>query len=357
VIYKQSLFFHAKALHGFLPRFQAKANMNLGTFRLEVKARGRYYWMTPQFLYRGAGGMRYAPQIAGDAVGFVGWLPYFNKRWPIAVAKLPFKQFCDERGLATPRYWTAGSEPGADFIIKHPSSSFGRGIRGPFKTKAQSGEDAGRHEHEYCEQFIEGRIAKIWYWNDRPVCLELKSMPRVTGDGVRTLFELIAARAPHPSAPPERSQFAALARYQELALDAVLPAGQTALADFLYNSPLFPLSAQNSNVLTDYAGTAIGKQLAQSGPVFWSGIPEDLRAGTLYSVDAIVDDHDRVWFLEMNCNPMVHPDCYFAMLESMFGAAEDAAQAPPATMLVPDASYAPYASPPLAPSTGAQRWP
>jgi hypothetical protein len=64
-------------------------------------------------------------------------------------------------------------------------------------------------------------------------------------------------------------------------------------------------------------------QFKQFGPVFWQSIPEDLRGfGTLYSVDAIADEQDRLWLLEMNCNPAMHPDLYFGMFEGLFGPAD-----------------------------------
>ena len=67
------------------------------------------------------------------------------------------------------------------------------------------------------------------------------------------------------------------------------------------------------------AGSHIARQLDAAGSALWRGaIPADIRADTLWTLDAIVDDAGTVWLLETNCNPMVHPDAYFAMLEGIF---------------------------------------
>ena len=36
----------------------------------------------------------------------------------------------------------------------------------------------------------------------------------------------------------------------------------------------------------------------------------------MFALDAIVDQEGQAWFLEMNSNPMVHPDLYGAMIAS-----------------------------------------
>jgi hypothetical protein len=35
--------------------------------------------------------------------------------------------------------------------------------------------------------------------------------------------------------------------------------------------------------------------------------------------DGVIDPEGRIWWLEMNCNPMVPPDGYAFMLDSLFG--------------------------------------
>jgi hypothetical protein len=46
-----------------------------------------------------------------------------------------------------------------------------------------------------------------------------------------------------------------------------------------------------------------------------------LSAPVLYSLDAVVDGEGKVWWLEMNSNPVMPPPGYPAMLQDLFGVA------------------------------------
>ena len=37
----------------------------------------------------------------------------------------------------------------------------------------------------------------------------------------------------------------------------------------------------------------------------------------VYSIDAIIDTDQRLWILEMNCNPHIHPFLYEPMVTDM----------------------------------------
>jgi len=299
--------------------------MDLINFRLTLTGRNRYYEFFPQFVAPGRdGGMQYTPTLREDAHGFIGWMPYFNKKWPLATDKLLFKKYCVENGLRTPRYWTQPDAAVGDVIIKQKASSFGKGIRGPFRTIDSADAEHRLLEKEYYEQFIMGTIAKAWYWDGKFVCLEMLKMPSVTGDGKRSVYELIGGKSRRSRPPPPRAKVAALVQYQGVSLDDVIPIGREVIVDFRYVSTLFPKSIKSSDVFAKYAGTEIARQFTEAGPVLWAGIPDDVRNGTLWTLDAMVEeDSGRVWFLEMNCNPMVHPDAYFSMLEGLFGPAEE----------------------------------
>lgn len=354
--YQTSLLFHCRALQSLLPRFRAQATLSFRNFSVELRGRGRYFHLAPQFTYREQGRLSYFPRMRDDTLGFVGWLPYFNKRWPAGSEKLAFKELCAANGLRTPPYSTQSADALGGVLIKHRFSSFGNGMRGPFAKADQGGAQCRLGESEYYEEFVPGRIAKAWYWDERPVCLEIFDMPTLTGDGAHTFFELVAAQVQFPGEPPGRAHLEALARYQGVSADDPLPAGAKLIADFRYGSPLFQLRvSHNANVLAQHEKGEIGRQLAAAGPVFWQSIPENARQATLYTVDAIIDGEDRVWFLEMNCNPMVHPDAYFSMLEGLFGPAEAvataAATAPPLSSLLPGLSSMPLSPvPQLAPN-------
>ncbi|MDB5822416.1 MAG: hypothetical protein JWR21_1120 [Herminiimonas sp.] len=63
-------------------------------------------------------------------------------------------------------------------------------------------------------------------------------------------------------------------------------------------------------------------QLTAIGTALWEGIPAGARQDTLFTVDAILDADNRLWVLEMNSNPFVHPLVYPLVIDSMFPVAE-----------------------------------
>jgi hypothetical protein len=324
VPYISDLLAHMRAVSHCLPRFQARAEFNVSTFRLEVHARGRYYEFVPQYIVLKDGRIRYNTYLTLDATGFLGWLPYFNKRWELAIDKLAFKRYCLAGGLRTPRFSHDTHVPDTGVIVKHRALGFGDGIRGPFRHLREEDAEHALRDGEFYEEFIVGDIAKIWYWEGQVVCVESKPMPRVVGDGklcVKDLMErcIKSQVLLHNSWSVQE----AFARFQGLSLDSIPDEGAVVLADFRYNSAMNPIALTNPNVADKYRGTHIGMQLAHAGSILWNGIPPELRKHVLYSVDAIVDSQQQVWFLEMNCNPVTPPDTYFPMFESLFGKAAD----------------------------------
>jgi hypothetical protein len=313
VPYQTSLICHSSAILECVARFGATADLRLPSYVLRVRARNRYYDLFPQFIERKDGRLLFSRHMpAGrDGAGFVGWLPYAGKRWPASTSKLAFKEFCAAHGLRTPRISLGAPEGFERYIVKGNASSFGQGIRGPFRKQDAGDPGALAGEKEYCEEFIAGRSAKAWYWDDKLAALEILTMPTVTGDGARTYRNLMAAMP--------RPMIEALARFQGIEADAMVPAGKTLMADFRHGSPFLTVNMLNQNVLAEHAASEIGRQFAATGATFWSAVPEEQRPLTVYTVDAIVDDKDRVWFVEMNCNPAVHPDVYPAMFGRLFG--------------------------------------
>jgi hypothetical protein len=89
--------------------------------------------------------------------------------------------------------------------------------------------------------------------------------------------------------------------------------------DLRYNSTLHMLGFAAEPGLTSMAGTAALEQLHKAGPIFWRGIEESMRARTLFTLTAIVDAQGDAWFVDMDCNPIVHPDAYPIMLSGLFG--------------------------------------
>lgn len=56
------------------------------------------------------------------------------------------------------------------------------------------------------------------------------------------------------------------------------------------------------------------EQLLHIGGASWSCIPEGVRAGTVYTVDAILASDRTIRVLEMNSNPFLHPLVYRDMI-------------------------------------------
>lgn len=315
---RSTLQHHLEGVRACLPRFEASAALDLKSHVLEVRARNRFYRLRPQFLRIQDGEVQYSPAVTEDTIGFIGWLPYFNKQWPEATGKLAFKAFCERRGLRTPRYSRVSAAGMDACLVKLDHSSFGRGMRGPYRSGTEA-EASG--EGAYFEAFVPGRILKAWFWDARLVCLQSQDMPEVEGDGRSTVRELIEARLNAGRRAPRWQDYADMVAYHGLTLDAVPVAGRRVPVDCRYGATLSRETDIYANVLPAHEHDRIGAQLRDAGPVLFESVPERLRGtGTAYTVDAIADADGSVWLLEMNCNPSLHPDVYLGMFTGLFGA-------------------------------------
>jgi len=321
--YNHSSLEHIRVISECLKRFDARARLDFETFTLEVRARGRRVELLPQFTFRQNGNLAYSPRLGAESTGFLGWRPYFNRVWPLSVDKTAFKEYCVSNQLPTPKQFAHVSEVATSVLIKRSRSSFGQGIVGPLSPQQLQSSSYRPTEGEFYEEFIHGEIAKIWFWNDKPVCLELVQMPSVVGDGHSAIHQLISKLKPLLGVvePTSWDTWAAVVAYQGVTLKTVLPPGKNVIVDFRFQSPLLPTSYTNANVLASQKAP-VRQQLDHAAKLFWNGIPEAVRQDTLYTVDAIVDPRQKLWFLEMNCNSLVHVDTYPAMFESLFGAAQ-----------------------------------
>lgn len=282
---------------------------------MDIRHGGKTVRFFSQFSSVAADGLpSFTPELGDGVSGFVGWLPYFNKRWPIAQDKLAFKVFARANGLRTPE-WSGPHGPGmhGPVILKRRQSTFGRGLSGPFPDSSGISLAPG----DYIEAFVTGRIVKAWYWNATPIVVEAVPMPTVTGNGANSLRALITAKLPEQGPWPDGLD--ALAQLQGLELDAIPPAGMTVLSDYRYMSPLNPSHHVDHNVWPAARDSALGAQLLSAGEVCASAIPQEVQGGgTMFSLDGIEDAEGRLWFLETNCNPQLHPACYAWMLNAIF---------------------------------------
>jgi hypothetical protein len=323
--YKRSLLNHFKALQPALLELGAEAFLDPCSFVLRVRLGAATRTLYPQFMIMLNGVRQYTPSLNADAERFVGWCPYALRRWPLSTEKLLFKRYADEHSLLTPDYSPDPAAAMQDVVVKRSVSSFAVGIRGPFKSSTQHALDpkAG----EYFERFIRGRIAKIWYWNEQPVCMELVRMPSVEGNGVATLRQLI--RREWPKIPQARmKRLEPILAYQGARLDAILRKGRVRILEFRYGAPLVQRRLARDVDLVNRMVPAFETQLRDIGQKLWRGIPKAVRADTVFSVDAIVDRQNQIWLLEMNSNPFIHPYVYAPMLRSLFAVRKEEARMP-----------------------------
>jgi len=317
--YGANWFIHFDAISKCLAKMGGRATCDMETGTLEIRARGRRIELFPQFvLFKPAGGVGYALKLVEAVHSFVGWRPYVNRTWRLSSDKRAFKTFCLENGVCVPRLWTRPEEVEADVLIKRGVSSFSEGIHGPYKPDALKRSGRTPTQGEFFEEFILGDIIKVSYWNAAPVCLDVLPMPTVTGDGARTLRQLIMRlKVAHIECDWQACQ--AIAEYQGLSLASVVPEGRRVLVEFRYQSLLHPVATDfpNTNVLAKFAGAPLMDQLRGSGEIFWRGIPEGVRQNTLFTVDGILDRNGTAHFVEINSNPALHPDVYGPMLEGL----------------------------------------
>jgi hypothetical protein len=322
---KNALLDHFKLLQSALERPEWEAIMGLRDFTVYLRNKERQLMLQPQFLAETNGKRHYTRQLGGNAIMFAGWLPYYNKRWPIASDKLLFKQYATEAGLATPAHATVASSDLRDVVIKRPRSSFGEQVAGPLRSAEQRPLDPAKGE--YYEQFIDGRIVKVWYWDEQPVCMEIDTMPSVMGDGISSIEKLILRMAQRNGRLPPAEKRQLLQRCDDLLhfhgvqRSTVLPAGKRQVVEFRYGTTLTRTHNRDVLDLQTTPHPQLDEQLRHIGQKLYQAIPEDIRRGTLYTVDAMCDERGKLWLLEMNSNPTVHPYAYRAMMRSLLAQA------------------------------------
>jgi hypothetical protein len=294
--------------------------------------RGPQHWaLHPQFLMFTNGIGQYTAQLHEQSETFAGWLPYRNKRWPISSDKLAFKRFAGAAGLPVPEYFAVPDESLRDVIVKRAASSFGRHLHGPFRSARERPLDLS--QSEYYERFIQGDILKIWFWNETLVCAEQIKMPFVIGDGASTVRELITYRAEHRTRFTKRefdellANCSAVLQYLGADLETIVPKGTRQLVEFRYSSRLRPPRGRVTLDLTAMPEAPWMAIVRRAGRELVAGIPAGIRANTLFTVDAILDEAGQIWLLEMNSNPMTHPLAYPHIIQSIL--ASEVSVAPP----------------------------
>lgn len=325
MLFHTQLLSHVKAVHAWHRQRGGTSTIDMQTFRLTVTNRGQTIQLLPQFVFNADGRIRYRPDLVDEVSGMIGWLPYFNRRWPEGFDKLAFKRSMSSAGIRVPAHWFTSAEPLENVLIKQPRLSFGEGMRGPFR---MIDEQDARHRlagDEFYEQLIPGAMLKVWFWNETPVSADRRLPPAIIGNGTDTVLKLTTVafdlHQPHRATAFARAKqgMTDLLAFQGVDWETILPAGAPVVVDFLYGSTLFPSVGQNQNVVSQLMQGPLRSQLLDAGAALRAAIPETYPGGSLFSADAVIDPFERIWWLEMNCNPMMPPETYRPMLDQLFG--------------------------------------
>ena len=309
--FRRNFLQHSLAVSAWMRRCGAQGGIDPRTLGMEISLGERAVRLYPQFTIERSGEIVFVRRMQPGVSGFVGWMPYPGKSWKEATDKWEFKAFARAHGLRTPLYGEAATVPATDYVIKDPGGSLGKGLRGPYAASSRV-EIPPNH---YWEQFVRGRVVKAWYWSGQLEVVEIVPMPTVTGDGVQSVAEL-ALRALGAVVAEHRPPVELL-ELQGVSLASVPQSGATVQLEYRYVSPLAPANQEDHDVRSTLRGTALEKQLAEAGRICAAAVAPESRENTAFTLDAVLDAKGCLWFLEMNCNPQIHPALYAPVLDCL----------------------------------------
>ena len=294
----------------------AEMRLSPETYEMSLRINDRKVVLIPRFVREEEGRIVYHRDMSADG-NFIGWMPYAVKSWSLSNDKRHFKDYAVANGLRVTANWTEGTHLAPDYIVKPAVGSFGIGIRGPFGPLAPLDADVELAEGEFYEQFIRGRSAKAWCWNGRPVALEVLTPPMITGDGRRSLRQIAAQPRGNFDVALNLEESVQILAWQGVDLDSVLPAGTEVMLDYRYMTPYDRVTVTNRNVWRSVSPEIAG-QFSYAAQLLYRGIDAAVQRNSVFTLDAVIDAEDRVWLLEMNSHPMIHPSVYPHMLASVF---------------------------------------
>ncbi|MDM0122210.1 hypothetical protein [Variovorax arabinosiphilus] len=342
---------HFKVVQSWARSAGARVNLDVATFELEVRAGNRIYTLYPQFFAVFEGTFGHSPVLSAAADGFIGWLPYKPLRWEMATEKLSFKRFLGTHDEPTPANWVGPDDtPTADFLLKRSRGSFGYDLFGPYHagtdlraTLAAANGSRPAESTLFAERFVPGTNLKVWFWGGEAFYAHLHPYPFIEGDGGSTVRALVDRRLALVRRRFDESADMMIMRaaldYQRVGLDDVLPAGQKVWLDYRYGRryAVDPTTAQEDNALARLTVSA-REQVARIGQKLGDAMLNELGAPVLFSVDGVVDDEGKVWWLEMNSNPVMPPQGYPWVFRDLFGIPVPAEFLPSSSALAPAAT-------------------
>jgi hypothetical protein len=326
--YLWTSFNHFGAVQRWANETGAAANLDVRDFSMEVKHRGRYYRMYPMFRGSANGRVMHLSQLTPDVIGFGGWRPYQTLTHPHSSDKKLFKAWLQECGLPCPAALDCiGEPPGTDYVLKERNGSFGRGLYGPYRGGTAPADGAAHRAARgelFGEQFVAGRMLKVWYWGAKPFFAHAQDYPVITGDGHRTVRQFLEERLELAGLAwntlEQKTTVADCLAFQGRVLSDVLAAGQTAWIDYRY-AQLYEASSGASSASDnqlDALVQASGEQTARLGQALAQLLRQTMPAPVVITVDGLLDQEGRIWWLEMNTNSIVPPEGYATMFADLF---------------------------------------
>lgn len=315
-----TFFDHLRAVRAWAAQHDAKLEMDVRTMQLEIRCANVYFNFFPIFAATINDKLVHIGDLAESAIAFGGWRPYKPYATRFSTEKLLFKRHLAEAGVRTPQMWPLGEQPTQGYIRKKSRGSFGYDIHGPFLATVPSppAEPGSHGAGTFHEQFVAGKIVKIWYWGHTPFFAETQDYAVVIGDGVSTAGALADAKINQDigaNVLADRAILASCMAYQGFSLMDVLPAGQELWIDFRYGRTFEKRKggAKTANALAELIASS-GEQIAQMGTLMRGALREVAPVPLAYSVDAVLDDQGQLWWLELNSHPMFPHAGYDVML-------------------------------------------
>ena len=319
---KYDFFLHTKCLRQVALDLNLKMQMDMQSLHVKINNKNKIDILYPKYIYRTPEGVQSSTNFYDNTAWFAGWS--LNDK-PTVVNnfkdKLHFKKLLIEANIPTPQYSISNNHSLDNFVIKKTQSSGGRAILGPFK--ASDRVKPTLSESEFFETFIDGEITKIWFWNELPICLERQGMPRVIGDGVSTILDLIKRNyciSLFPVVTQRLNQFLSVKNYS---LNHILQKDETQLLEFVYGKGITLQLPAKLEVVDDMEDENFVMQLLRIGDLANRYIKEESHHDMIYTVDAICDKNEKLWILEANSYPVIHPFLYSIMLSKLIDLPSD----------------------------------
>jgi len=327
--YNDAFFEHVKSLRRAVMTAGAEFLVAGDTLQALVRQGKRHWLLHPQFVTFLDAAPRRTPALHDRSELFAGWRPYVARTWPLAADRAAFRRLARKEGLSAQELSSDAAASPGPVVVSRLSASSGRQVEGPFRAGGERPLDVAQGESY--EPFVRGDLLKVWFWNGAPICAEQERLPFVIGDGAATIGELVSraaglARVPEPEREVLLARCELVLRVDGRTLSTVLPAEARQAVALGYGASPVHGGREVLDLGSD-PDPGWMPSMRRAGVAMLAAIPEAIRSGTLFTVDAIVDEGGRLWLLDMDCNPVVHPLVYPAMIGSLVGAERDASPA------------------------------